>query len=254
MAHEHEQMVIEQVHAAQAKHPALELVRAWDGSLLARGTVGFSIHHEGVLINDAYQVEISLPARFPRTIPTAREAGGEIPIEFHQFIKSGNLCLGAPVEVKRAYAEHKSLLGFIDRQMIPYLFAYSFFRDHGRLPWGDLRHGYPGILDYYREFFGTGILPTLRLLKYLADFEFLQSDPCPCESGRDLCMCHGRKVLEVWGHQSPDEFAVELLGIMLMGMPADKPLDELWWAFRDLVPKGCSQLFLQGLSDMRKAG
>ena len=81
---------------------------------------------------------------------------------------AGNFCLGAPVEVSRRFAEHKNLLRFIEDPVIPYLFTYNYKRDHGKLPFGDLRHGAVGSLQYYTEFFETSPVEAMKLLKRLA--------------------------------------------------------------------------------------
>ena len=53
-------------------------------------------------------------------------------------MEAGNFCLGAPIEVRRRFAGHKNLLRFIEDQVIPYLFSYSYKRDYGKLPFGEL--------------------------------------------------------------------------------------------------------------------
>jgi len=227
-----------QMADVQAQHQALELVRTPAGGLLVRGMVGFRIDYEGTSIEDSYEIEVVVPEEYPRVPPTARETDGDIPDNYHhKFLSNGMLCLGAPIEVKRAFAEHRTLLSFIDRQVIPYLFSHSCFQRFGRFPYGELRHGIQGVLDYYSEHFGTSILATMRLLKYLADYEFPQGDQCPCGSYRELCMCHGRKVLELWGHQSSQEFAADLIQIIMLYAVLTNPLDEAWWALDDLLPK-----------------
>jgi len=246
------QLVVDQMADVQAQHPALELVRTPAGEVLIRGEVGFCVDHSGCTVADVYQLEIALPSAYPRVPPTVRETGGAIPDDYHRFLDGGRLCLGAPVEVRRAFAEHRTLLGFINRQVIPYLFSYSWFRSFGQLPYGELRHGIQGVLDYYAEHFEAGMLITLRLLKYLADFEFPQDEQCPCGSHRALCLCHGRKVLELWGHQCPEEFAVDLVQIILLYAMLTNPLDDAWWALYDLMPKRCPSL-LEFWSEQRKA-
>jgi len=193
-----------------AQHPGLELALGPPAELLVRGAVGFCIAHGGHRVEDSYEVELIIPADFPDLPPTARETGGAIPESFHQFPASKHLCLGAPVEVRRAFAQHKTLLGFIDTQLIPYLFAYSYKRDHGRLPFGELDHASAGLFLYYKDFFGASGISTLRLLKLLADDFAPPLMTCPCGTGMKLKECHGPRLAELRPHYRPQFFGAEL--------------------------------------------
>ena len=233
-----DRLLMAQMDDVQGQHPALELLRLSAEELVVRGVLGFRIDHEGRTVEDSYEVEIDVPSAYPLMPPRARETGGVIPDSYHhKFVVTGYLCLGAPVEIRKVFAEHRTMLGFINRQVIPYLFSYSYFREFGRFPHGELRHGSQGVLDYYSEHFGTGTLATLRLLKYLADFEFRQGDQCPCGSHRELSVCHGRRVLELWGLQSAGEFAAELVQMIMLCAVQTDPLDELWWVLDGMMPK-----------------
>ena len=136
-----EQLVIDQVNEAQSRYPNLELLRYSSGELRVRGCVGFSIEHNSHMIEDYYNLELMILDDYPASPPFVFEPEGKIPKDFGHFMAAGNFCLGAPVEVRRRFAEHKSLLRFIEDQVIPYLFTYSYKRDHGKLPFSDLWHG-----------------------------------------------------------------------------------------------------------------
>ena len=123
---------------------------------------------------------------------------------------AGNLCLGAPVEVRRRFAEHKTLLRFIEGQVIPYLFAYSFKKRYGRLPFGELYHATNGLLQYYMEFFESGLIETMKLLKCLADDFAPPLMACPCGADDRLEHCHGPSLSVLRPHQSPRTFENEL--------------------------------------------
>jgi hypothetical protein len=194
----------------QARHSALDLVIVPSGGLIVRGPIGFSIEHDRYTVEDSYQIELHIPDDYPGSPPVVYETEGKIPAEFGHFMEAGNFCLGAPVEVRKAFAQHWSLRRFIDEQVIPYLFFYSFKREHGRLPFDDLYHGLVGLLQYYKEHFGTEFIPTLKLLKYLADDFAPPLSVCPCESGRRLQECHGPKLDELRPHYPPERFEMEL--------------------------------------------
>jgi hypothetical protein len=123
---------------------------------------------------------------------------------------AGNFCLEAPVEVRRRFAKHRNLLRFIDEQVVPYLFSYSYKRDYGSLPYKDRPHGVPGLLDYYREFFGTSGIGAMRLLKCLADDFAPPLMACPCGAGKRLQDCHAGKLAELRPCLAAGRFEAEL--------------------------------------------
>lgn len=208
------QLVIDQVTEVQAEQPGLELVLEYTGEMIVRGDVHFSIDHNGRTYKDSYQVEIVIPPDYPASPPTVKETGGAVPADFHRFPKTGNLCLAAPVELVRAFAQDLTLRHYINRLLIPYLFSYTHFREHGQLPHGELDHGAPGLLQFYKEYFQTNALVTTKLLKLLAS-EFPPANTrCPCKNGKRLVECHGPKLDELRLHYWPQHFNAELQGIV----------------------------------------
>lgn len=216
---------------AQAQHPGLELILDPDGELMVRGPVGFRIEHDGHTVEDSYDVELRIPDDYPTDPPTVYETGEKISRDYGHFMKAGNFCLGAPIEVRRRFAQDRTLLAFINDQVIPFLFRHSYLQGHGVPPFDDLAHGTPGLLDYYMAHFGTGGVTTLKLLKCLADDFAPPLGPCPCGSGRKLQDCHGPKLDELRPHYWPEMFEHELRAMIEMARNADIDLPE-----RDVLP------------------
>lgn len=231
-----EQLVIDQMFEVQAQHPGLELVADVSGKLIVRGAVGFHIEHEGHTVEDTYDIELHLPNDYPASPPTAFETGNKIPKEFDHFMAAGNFCLGAPVEVRRRFSRHRSLVGFINDQVIPYLFTYSFKRSQRRLPFGDLAHGYVGLLQYYAEHFGSDGITALKFLKYLADDIAPPASPCPCGSGDKLRDCHGAKLEELRPYYPAKMFESELRELIKEARQANIDLPE-----KSVMPKRMSK-------------
>ena len=163
------QLLVRQMHEVQDRHPDLELALPLDCGYRIRGTVGFQGVCGEIALSGRYMVELRIPPEYPDAPPDVRETGGRIPRWFHTFSPTGKLCLGPPVEVERVFAERRTLLWFLEEQVVPFLFSYSYFEKHGRMPFGQLPHGANGILDYYNEFFETDVdVVTLRMLNLLS--------------------------------------------------------------------------------------
>lgn len=226
------QLVIDQVTKVQVEQPALELVLAYTGEMVVRGTVRFSIDHGGRAYKDSYEVEITIRSDYPASMPTVKETAGAIPADFHRFIKTGDLCLAAPVELVRVFAQDHTVRHYINRLLIPYLFSYTYFREHGQLPHGELSHGLLGVLEYYQEFFAVGPLTAMKLLKLLADSFAPPLMPCPCNSGGRLQDCHGPKLNKLRPLLPSEHFARDLRKMITMARSANIPLPE-----REVTPK-----------------
>lgn len=226
------QLVIDQMNEVQAEQPDLELILGHNSKLIVRGDVRFSIDHQGHTYKDTYQIEITILPDYPASIPTAKEIGGAVPIDFHHFPITGNLCLAAPVEQIRVFAQERTLRYYINRLVIPYLFSYTFFREHGELPHGELSHGLIGLIEYYSEFFAVMPITAMKFLKLLADNSAPQLMACPCESGRKLRDCHGPKLDELRPLLPPEHFEEDLREMITAAKVTNIKLPE-----RDVMPK-----------------
>jgi len=161
------------------------------------------------IIEDGFHVDIDIPATYPNDIPTVKEVGGRIPDDFHRNA-NGVLCLGLPIQVKRKFLTQPTLLNFITSCLIPFLYSYSYFEKFGKMPFGEVAHGVPGLISGYKKEFGTNdILIVYRLMKYLCDYSYPGFDLCPCNSGKRLFECHGEKIMELKQLQYPWQFLKE---------------------------------------------
>lgn len=177
--------------------PGLTLSEDVTGRWVVRGNLSFRATFGGTTIEDAYEVLIRIPKDYPNSPPSVQETGGRIPATFHQY-SDRSLCLGAPVEVSRRFRGDPRLLGFVQTMVVEYLFGYSHLQQRGTLPYGELSHGFRGILEYYQGYFGiTNSRTLLALLKILAEGSYKGHHLCPCGSGKIMRRCHGPLVLDL---------------------------------------------------------
>lgn len=206
------QTLINQVIEAQTRYPNLELLENASNELVVRGNIKFVAEHSSHQIEGSYNLKFVIPEDYPASPPFVYETEGKIAKElFPHFMDAGNLCLGAPVEVCRKFLRHGNLLRFIEDQVIPYLFAYGYKEETGKLPFGELLHGPNGLLQYYAEFFEIDPISALKLLKLLADDFAPPLMACPCNLGRKrLRDCHGPRLGELRLFMTPKSFKLEL--------------------------------------------
>jgi len=209
-------LLVRQMLGVHSRFPDLLLEKRAEGAFVVTGALSFRMEHEQREILDSYEVEIRVPPSYPQSPPAVKEVGGRIPKDFHTHADDETLCLGAPLAVSMAFAQHPTLLGYIERQVVPFLFGYSYKAKYGAMPFGELPHGTPGILQYYRELFGVDQnMKTLGLLKILADGNYRGHMPCPCGKGPKLRNCHGPQLLEIKKHRSPEWFVNECVTLLV---------------------------------------
>lgn len=207
------QLLAGQIARVQERHPNLSLIWQERVGLAVTGFLGFSMNFGEVNVVDQYRLEIWIPDNYPDTIPIVFELDGKIPRSYGHFMLFGNLCLGAPIDVLRRFAENPTLIRFIEDLVVPYLASWSHFRDHGRSPFGELAHGARGLLDFYGDEFDTNRISTLGLLAHLADGSPKEVRRCPCGSGRPIEHCHATVLRQLQPHMH-QTFDDELKGMI----------------------------------------
>jgi hypothetical protein len=197
-------------------NPGLVILDIGAGRWLLRGNLRSCREYNTKIIDDEYMVEINIPSNFPTKIPQAKEVGGRIPRSFHTNIDD-TLCLGTPLNNSRSFNIERTIGGFINSCLIPYLFSFSYKERFGELPYGEMPHGFRGIIECYKEEFQTdNIKYIVALLEFLATDNFPAFEKCPCQSGKSLLKCHGKKILELKNVQLPEDFESELKMILTL--------------------------------------
>jgi hypothetical protein len=178
------------------EYPELRLQPTKRDETIIAGSLEFSAQtRDQKLISDRYEISISVPPDYPRAIPLVRETVMRIPRDFHK-LDSGHLCLGSPTRLRLILAETPSLLSFVERCVIPYLYGYAIVETGGVLPFGELSHGARGLRDNLASMLGIdddlvllGFVRLLAMKKRKAN-----KLPCPCGTGMRLGRCHKRKL------------------------------------------------------------
>ncbi len=163
-----------------------------------------------IYICDVYAIRICWDDSFP--YPMAYEIGGKLAAvantlgkdlrDMHLFPKGGALCLASPMDLIIKLHEHFDLSKYIEEYLIPYLFAQSYYAKKQTWIWGELSHGYFGLLEWLgrqKEFTDQDAIITHQVLtayNSAADISKLVSvrcrnhKPCLCGSGKKTRNCH----------------------------------------------------------------
>lgn len=178
------------------KFPELRLQPTNSNETIIAGTLAFSAEAQGQSqISDRYEICISVPSGFPKAVPLVRETAMRIPRDFHK-LDSGHLCLGSPTRLRLILADNRTLLSFVERCVIPYLYGYSIVESGGELPFGELSHGARGLREDLASM--LGIEDELLLLGFVRLLTMKKREAnkrqCPCGSGMRVGRCHNRKL------------------------------------------------------------
>jgi hypothetical protein len=185
-----------EIPALLARYSGLRLVPSGSMGLRVEGMLKFCANGKTTeAIEDGYDVRLEVPDVFPERMALVWETGGRIPPTYHK-LDNGALCLGSRVGLRLQMGRSPSILRFVERCIIPYLYGYSYFVKHGAPPFGELKHGELGSLQDLAGLIGVEDLGLVIDYCFLAVMKRGRANkrPCPCSSGRRLGRCHNRRV------------------------------------------------------------
>lgn len=201
--------LLDELGSLREEYPGLGQ-KVCDGLIVLRGDIEFCLSDANTrkpAIAEQYSVEITISAEFPAKIPTVRETGGKIARSYEHVSPSGVLCLGIPSELQLLLKKYPTIKGFVEHIVTPNLFAYSFYKRYGFMPWGERAAGRNGIYLRYAELFRTAdVAILLALLDIVLQGNYQGNSQCPCGSTRTLNECHGEAVHSLW--QIPWEYVM----------------------------------------------
>jgi hypothetical protein len=160
-----------------------------------RGT--YPVRHESEEL-DRYHIEIEFPPDYPDRLPIVRETAGRIPWEADRHNSNGVACVLLPEERWWSFPPNKPFLEYLTVPLHNYFLSQSLIEAGGTWPFSEHRHGLDGVIDFYKEQFGTqDTMTAILLLKLVASGRFKGHWPCPCSSGKILRHCHWPGLLVV---------------------------------------------------------
>ena len=199
-------------------HKGLTNIVENDSETIVSGTLPFEASADGLeTIRESFEIELIIPNGFPDALPRVKEIGGRIVADYEHRNPDGTLCLAVPVEQRRVFFEQPTLLGFVNRLVVPYLYGYCFWKKHGRHPFDEAAHGYEGILRHYVDTLGLrDDLAALAVICFLFEHGYRGHHECPCGSGLRVRACHGPALRALHEHHTPQTLRNDFLAIFEM--------------------------------------
>ncbi|MBI3919583.1 MAG: hypothetical protein HY322_21555 [Betaproteobacteria bacterium] len=196
-------------------HSGLKNVVEHDAETIVSGTLLFEASADGLeTIKESFEIELMIPHDFPETLPRVKETAGRIDTRYEHRNPSGTLCLAVPIEQRRVLLEQPTLLGCVNRLVVPYLYGYCFWKKHGRHPFDEAAHGHEGILRHYMDTFSLrDDLSALAVISFLLEHGYRGHHDCPCGSGLRVKICHGQALLALHQQHTPQTLRGDFIAV-----------------------------------------
>lgn len=171
--------------------------KSTESGITLYGILILNAEYNDIPLYDEYEIEVDIPQEFPESLPKVREVSNRIPQEFGHFLDDGSLCLAAMCELADFVASNGTIIGYIEKYVMSYLYAASYFSRYKEIPFGERTHGIVGIKEAYMERYNCDeedvLISLLRVLVGLQRYR--GHDTCPCGSNKKLRECHGGRLL-----------------------------------------------------------
>lgn len=190
------ELVLSQFYELIKFYPDLSL--SWDNENgIIEGKIAFNAIFNDVQIEDSYSIRIEVTKYYPFILPITFETGNRIPSDYHKMANNC-LCLGVVSELYLKFSNEATLLFYINKFVVEYLYSFSYREKHGEIPYGERSHNSRGILEFFQEYFET---KNPNALMYIAESisikdKYRGHHQCYCGSGKRIRDCHGHKILE----------------------------------------------------------
>ena len=213
-----------QIAGLQQVHSGLAEVSAAGNETVLKGPLRFEASADGLdPITECFEIEIVIPETYPEDLPRVREIGGKMDANYDHVYESGTLCLAVPIEERRVFLEQPSLLGFVNKLVIPYFYGYCHWKTYDVHPFDESEHGPQGIVRHYMDVLGLSDgLSVLAVIAFLYEHGYRGHHPCPCGSGKKVRKCHGKALRYLHKQHTQDTLKTDFLSALYICMPAIK--------------------------------
>ena len=202
-----------EIAEVQAFHKGLGKTEGNAGEVALEGTLLFEAETEGFAsITDSFEIAMRIPDRYPDDLPRVTETSGKIDNNYEHVFTDGSLCLEVPIQIRRIFSQQPTLLGFVNKLIVPYFYGYCHWKEYGEHPFGERGHGGEGIIQYYVEELSLkDEFTALAFIRFLDQHGYRGHEKCPCGSGRKVLKCHGPTLRDLHRHYTRPMLHEDLL-------------------------------------------
>jgi len=105
------------------------------------------LDYDGNIAQGERNIKLIVQKNFPNSIPKFYVY--DYPEHIEHIYQDGNVCLATIGEIIYFLNENLSLIAFIEKFVNAFIYTLDWFEKYKTYPFGDRKHGYKGLLDYY---------------------------------------------------------------------------------------------------------
>ena len=167
---------------------------------IIEGIYKYALEFNGCISQGNREVKFIILKNFPNSIPTFYVF--DYPDDVEHIYTDGSVCLATIGEMINFLNKNASLLAFIDKFINSFIFTLDWFEKYKTYPFGDRKHGYKGLLDYYLNDLNLTIEQYEKMVFMIYDSEYRGHSQCFCGSKKKLRDCHGGYILPIIKNQN----------------------------------------------------
>lgn len=179
-----------------AKYNSMKILDYREEIWFVSGKFELDASFDQVRIRESILLQMEIPDSFPLIPPKIKELGNRLSY-FPHINPDGYFCLGTPEVIGNALSQSTSLVSFLDKVLVSYLYCAFYYLKHNKEPFPCASHGFLGRLEEYCMIFNTNDpIIAYQFMNFVENGSELYS-PCPCLSGKSLKDCHWQKIKEI---------------------------------------------------------
>lgn len=114
---------------------------------IIQGLYKYSLDYDNCILQSERNIKLIVQKNFPNSIPKFYVF--DYPKHIEHIYEDGNVCLATIGEMIYFLYEKPSLMAFINKFVNSFIYTLDWFDKYKTYPFGDRKHGYKGLTDYY---------------------------------------------------------------------------------------------------------
>lgn len=166
-----------------------------DISFSLEGIYVYCIQYKDIILQGECNIKLLIPKKYPIEAPTLFLK--EVPSKMEHIYTDGSCCLASFGEIYHFLLNNPSLKEFVERFVDSFIFSLEWFKKYGDYPFGERKHGYEGLLDYYLTDWGLTEKQYWDMVIMVFNDTYRGHANCLCGSNKKMRDCHGKYILPI---------------------------------------------------------
>lgn len=191
--------LFDEIRVLLEEQPLLKVLEN-EKEYIIEGIYKYSLEFNGCIAQGNRKVKFIVLKSFPNSIPKCYVF--DHPDDMEHIYADDSVCLATIGEMIHFLNKNSSLLAFIDKFINSFIFTLDWFEKYKTYPFGDRKHGYKGLLDYYLNDLNLTLEQYKEMVFMIFDSKYRGHSQCFCGSKKKLRDCHGNYILPIIQNES----------------------------------------------------